>query len=165
MRPLTMEYIAGFVDGEGSFVIAITPRNHYFPFFCISNTNRQILVDIQKYFHVRLKFRSIKRKDPKRKIVYELRTSNIYGAKSIARQLLPFLRIKYSQAEIIIQYPEGEGIPIGKGFKGDYSIKSLQRKLYIKMRALNKRGPGNEELSGDPEEEYDPQLGLFKNNK
>ena len=161
MRPLTLEYIAGFVDGEGSFMINKPEKGLYKASFMISNSNKNILKDIKEYFSIGLKIRPDDRKNPKRKITYSLETTNIYQVKSIARKLYPHLRLKQKQAEIMMEYPSAKAIKIGGLSSEDHSTKALQGKLCRKIRALNKKGPSNQESNGDPQEEPDPQLGLF----
>ena len=162
MQPLTVEYIAGFVDGEGSFSIYESHARWYSPYFSITSTNTEIIRDIRKYFCLNVKIATKEPKKPEHKAAHELKTTNIDDCKSIAGQLLPFLRIKQKQAELITQFPRAQPTYIGRGSEPDLSTKALQQKLRKAILALNKTGPAAQESNEDPQLEPDPQLSLFQ---
>ena len=162
MQDLTLEYIAGFVDGEGSFTITKTHVDSYRPQFSIGNTNLQILQNIRKFFRITTKLKTTIPKNPRRATFYELAVSNLEQCKSIACQLLPYLRIKQQQAAIIMQFPRAYPTYIrGRTYK-DYSTYALVLKLRNKIVALNKTGPPDQESNAHPQLEPDPQLSLFQ---
>lgn len=162
MKPLTLEYIAGFVDGEGCFSIYESHARWYSPYFSITSTNTEIIRDIRKYFCLNVQIATKEPKKPEHKAAHELKTTNIDDCKSIAGQLLPFLRIKQEQAAIIMQFQRARPTYIGRGSQPDLSTKALQQKLRKAILALNKTGGSNEESNEDLPTEPDPQLSLFQ---
>lgn len=146
MDCLSLEYIAGFIDGEGCFTILNVGHDCYAPNFCIVNTNLQLLQRIQKFLSHNLKIYTRHPKNPNWKICYQVYTDNIDDCKSIARLLEPYLMIKKKQAQIIMQYPRARHINIGGVPQKDMATKSLQQKLRNRIRRLNKLGPPNQEV-------------------
>ncbi|MBA7497232.1 hypothetical protein ES702_07844 [subsurface metagenome] len=165
MKPLTLEYIAGFVDGEGSFTIARHKEDSYIPHITIGNTNLKIVQDIQKYFSIGLKIYTRHPKNPKHKVDYQLVAQTIDTCKSVAALLEPYLRIKKEQAQIFMQYPRSQYTSRLKGRQKDFSTKSLQQKLRNRIMALNKRGRPIQGANEDLQPEQDPQLNLFNLNQ
>jgi len=161
MKPLTLEYLAGFVDGEGSFMITKSNNDFYKPTFHIANTDLQILHDIRKFFRITAKIQTMIPKNPRWATAYYLAVKNIEQCKSIARQLHPYLRIKQQQAAIIMQFPKAYPTHIRGRTYRDYSTKGLQLKLRNKIIALNKKGPPHEESDHHSQLKPDPQLSLF----
>jgi len=146
MKKLTLEYIAGFVDGEGCFTILKWGRNSHCPVFCLTNTNLQILEDIQKYLSLKTKISIKNPNNPDWKTCYELHTNNINDCKSIATLLEPYLRLKQKRAQIIMQYPRARHINICGVPQEDISTKAYVKKLYNRIRRLNGRGPTIKEV-------------------
>ncbi|MBA7496092.1 hypothetical protein ES702_06690 [subsurface metagenome] len=165
MKKLTLEYIAGFVDGEGCFTICTRGEDKYSPLFELGNTNLHILQEIQKYFSFNLKIQTLKRKNPKWKTFYILRSNTIDAVKSIAHLLEPHLRIKKEQAQIIMQYPRAQLINIGGRTQQDFSTRAYVLQLRKRIMALNKRGPSTQGADEDLQPEPDPQLNLLELNQ
>ncbi|MBA7677125.1 hypothetical protein ES703_85373 [subsurface metagenome] len=161
MQPLTLEYIAGFVDGEGSFTILKIGGNCYLPRFAISNTDLDVLEDIRKFLCISTKIYKRYPKNSKWKIAYCLTANSLDECKSIAMLLEPYLRIKKGQAQIIMQYPRAHPPYQGSRLKENFSTKSLQLKLRNRIMLLNKTGPPDQESDEDLQQEPDPQGSLF----
>ena len=161
MQPLTLEYIAGFVDGEGCFTIISKGERGYQPRIDIGNTNLQILKEIQNYFSLRLKIQTRHRKNPKWKTLYMLSVRTIDECKSIATLLEPYLRLKQEQAQIIMQYPRQFTRVSGFSACTDSTSKLLQQKLHDRIKILNKTGPPTQGANEDLQQETDPQLNLL----
>jgi len=165
MKPLTLEYIAGFVDGEGSFMIKKKYGGDYSPAFSIANTDKQVIYDIRQYFSLSVNIGIAKAPTPKHKIAYRLKTLNIDDCKSIARLLEPHLRIKQEQAKIIMQFYRSNQTRIAGKFSTDFSTRAHNHKLYTKITRLNKKGPPTQGANEDLQQEPDPQLNLLDLNQ
>lgn len=165
MQHITLEYIAGFVDGEGTFTISIGGYKHFHPRFSLSNTNLDVIKEIQKYFSMGLRIHSFYMNDNKRKVCYQLQSQNIDQVKTIARLLEPHLRQKKEQAQIIMKYPRGKCKNNGRISVTDHSIKNLQLKLRERIMFLNKKGPGSKESDKEVELEKGTQMVLLKGGK
>ncbi|MBA7661734.1 hypothetical protein ES703_69754 [subsurface metagenome] len=161
MKDLTLEYIAGFVDGEGSFMIIPNDRESYRPTFIICNTDKKILEDIRQYLSLTTKLRVMKAPNPNSKTGYQLVTRGIDECKSIATLLEPYLRLKKEQAQIIMQFPRANIIHKGWHTLPDFSTRAYILKLRERIMKLNKRGPPTQEANEDLQPEPDPQLNLL----
>lgn len=165
MQPLTLEYIAGFVDGEGTIAIGKHKKGTYRPIFSISNTDLQILKDIRKYFSITTKLSIKRHKKANWKPCYDLRVNGIDECKSIAMLLEPYLRIKKEQAQIIMQYPRANPMQVGAHTVKDFSTETLIQKLRNRISKLNKRGNPVQGANEDLQPEPDPQLNLLDLNQ
>lgn len=165
MKNLTLEYIAGFVDGEGTFTIVKNNIDGYIPLFSVGNTNRQVLEDIRKFFSLAVNVNTHKPKNPTHKTAYLLPSMNIDDCKSIATALEPYLRIKKEQAQIIMKFPRSNPTLRGRHTLPDLSTRSLQQKLRKKIMLLNKTGKPVQEANEDLQPEPDPQLNLLDLNQ
>jgi len=161
MQPLTLEYIAGFVDGEGTLSITRHKKGTYRPLFEISNTYLQVLKDIRKHFSITTKLAIKRGKKANWKPCYALRVNGIDECKSIAMLLEPYLRIKKEQAQIIMQYPRAYPIQVGAHTVKDFSTETLIHKLRKRISKLNKRGLPTQGADEDLQAEPDPQLNLL----
>jgi len=161
LKKLTLEYIAGFVDGEGCFTISKSHSTCFYPALSVANTNLQILKDIRKYLSIGLKIHTKHPKNPNHKTFYILTTTTQDDVKYIATLLEPYLRIKKEQAQIIMQYPRALLLNIGGVFQEDLSTKALQQKLRNRIMRLNKTGKPGQGADEDLQAEPDPQLNLL----
>lgn len=96
---LNLDYIAGFIDGEGC--ISASTRGLR---LIITNTNKEILEEIQEYFgegkligRIRVKIRG--QNDNYRKKCYQLVLWNRH-AERVLLLLIPHLRLKKKEAEL-----------------------------------------------------------------
>lgn len=130
MNQLTPEkaaYIAGIVDGEGciSAVHDHPDRGNSIRLeLKIANTNRPLLESIQTDLGEG-RIQSVKRYSSRHKPCFELRVHGEKAQRSV-KQLLPFLRVKMQQAELLCSVKMREG---------NTHMETLQR-----FRELNKRG-------------------------
>jgi len=164
MHPITLEYIAGFVDGEGTFTIRTSRLNFYRPVFAICNTNKQVIEDIRRYFSIPGKISLMHHNHPKFLTAYQISTSDISLCKSIALLLEPYLTVKKEQAQIITRFPKSLHPPGGGRKLEDFSTNAYAAKLRKRIRYLNRGGPTAKELNDDLESEPDPQGSLFELN-
>lgn len=105
-----LAYIAGFVDGEGTITIQAVKRPDrcrtisHRPVLSIHNTCIDVLEWIKMIFGVGRIHRCSQRIE-NRKIVYKYAIT-CSNAINVARMLLPYLRVKRMQAEILIKFSE-----------------------------------------------------------
>ena len=128
-------WLGGFVDGEGCFHI-----NKY-PEFHLTNTDRQVLeyicenlkqsrVEALRDCKVRLSTMGSEKWKSRYKI-------QVRGRKAVewAKFLLPFLRLKTEQANLLIQFPFCNQKPV------PHHIMMLREQQQAKMNQLNATGP------------------------
>ena len=144
MTKITSAYLAGFVDGEGCVRInrhkcGWTKLGYRFePYLDITNTDKQQLLDIQRTLSAGT-VRAKKMYHSNRKQGY---VWTVYGntASAILQKLLPFLRIKRRQAELLISYANTFCLDSRVGKRLSTKDRMKQLRIYTKVRKLNKRG-------------------------
>ena len=107
-------YIAGFVDGEGCFCVGKPKRRgkrhfkkpdsefYYYPYFCVYNTDEQIIRWLVKV----IPFLSFGDCPPRKlgyKPQYRASSSNRDNIKALFPGLIPHLKIKKRQAELLLE--------------------------------------------------------------
>lgn len=103
---LDIQYIAGFVDGEGCIYAQVRENNRLDTRLTVTNTDLKTLLEIQEFFgcgKIREKSRSAKDIYTKICYVWEVWAKE---AAVVIKQLLPFLRQKKKQAELILELRE-----------------------------------------------------------
>lgn len=117
MKPLTIEYIAGFVDGDGSIGYSWRRSRHYESthksYRTVSlevvNTNKLILDDICAFFgegKVTIRCGNDQRFS-NAKTQYRWRVSRLSVVADILTKLIPYLRIKQTTAQTVLSVCEG----------------------------------------------------------
>ena len=145
----SIEYIAGFIDGEGHVSIARIPRRNRSHEYCvrlsITNTNRQILEEIRKSWGGHLATVSVRKPGWKRS--YVLVWTNAAAGRLLA-EVAPYLRVKSRQAVALRssldhihgcrrrRNKRGQLLPLSPR---DMEIREV---FYSRLRSLNRRGPG-----------------------
>jgi len=145
-------YLAGLIDGEGSFVIqktsvekiakssrSKTPK--YLAYFCIGMVDKAPLdlirdtIGMGKVYEERV---------PERRSIWRIRFGGRVTLIPFVKQLLPYLIVKRPQAELLLEFCEKWETPGKKehGYRDRVSEKELQRReeAYLKMRKLNAVG-------------------------
>ena len=130
-----LAYIAGFVDGEGHILIlSANTGTSFVAQLGISNTNVEILEWIQEIFGGYI---YDKQKVKGRKQGYQIRWNRRNRVKEILTLLLPYLKVKRAQAEVVIEFCELLD-------KSDRSLSgeefSICQELHYGISLLNKRG-------------------------
>ena len=145
-------YLAGLIDGEGSFVIqktnvekiakssrSKTPK--YLAYFCIGMVDKEPLdlirdtIGMGKVYEERV---------PDRRSIWRIRFAGRLTLIPFVEQLLPYLRVKKERAELILDFCKNWETPGKKehGYRACVSDQELQRReeAYLKMRKLNAVG-------------------------
>lgn len=144
-------YLAGLIDGEGSFVIqktevekisksskSKTPK--YLAYFCIGMVDKEPLDLIQKTIGAGKVYEE---RVPNRRSIWRIRFAGRLKLMPFIKQLLPYLIVKKKQAETVLKFCEEWVTPDNAGGKRKLvSIEELQRReeAYLKMRKLNAVG-------------------------
>lgn len=145
-------YLAGLIDGEGSFIIqktsvekisktsrSKTPK--YLACFCIGMVDKAPLdlirdtIGMGKVYEERV---------PERRSIWRIRFAGRLTLIPFIKQLLPYLIVKKPQAELVLEFCENWETPGKKehGYRDQVSEKELQRRerAYLTMRKLNAVG-------------------------
>lgn len=144
MGKLSLEYIAGFMDGEGCISIhenrawlaeSANGRPRIVMQVAIANCNKAILAQIQKQHGGSIC--RLKRPNRRSRQGYSLRLSE-QAACRFLEKILPFLRIKRKQAKLMLR--------LGKRKAKDVIYLSVhesvvRRNIAEQCKALNKKGP------------------------
>jgi hypothetical protein len=145
-------YLAGLIDGEGSFVIqktevekihksskSKTPK--YVPYFCIGMVDKAPLDLIQETISAGKVYEE---RVPNRRSIWRIRFAGRIKLIPFIKQLIPYLIVKKKQAELLLEFCENWIAPGRKehGYRDRVSVQELQRReeAYLKMRKLNAVG-------------------------
>lgn len=145
-------YLAGLIDGEGSFVIqktsvekiakssrSKTPK--YLPYFCIGMVNNEPIHLIQQVIGAGKVYEE---RVPNRRSIWRIRFAGRLKLIPFVQELLPYLIVKKPQAELMINFLKNWEMPgrQERGYRAKVSDKELQRReeAYLKMRKLNAVG-------------------------
>ena len=145
---LSLDYVAGFCDGDGCFTISIARHRRsndkiyveYKPMVLVSNTNRKILEDFKKTFKAgsiylgNYDLERVKKNGWKTRWNWVL---NNRQATEFCSIMLNKLIIKRAQAEILIKLQSTRST---RGKKTMPNILKKQKEMFKKIRKLNKRG-------------------------
>jgi hypothetical protein len=127
---MNLAYIAGFVDGEGCIGFCRL-RTYVFPRVLVTNTDFDILEDLQAKFGGDIKPLSLRKANWKQG--YTWRLSNM-RAVDFLDAIRPWLRIKDRQADTVFCWA---AVRPGKGKRPDRDATSL---LVEHMTWLNRKG-------------------------
>lgn len=149
MKDFSLEYISGFVDGEGCITLSRAyrkdMRDDVWGIIQIALSDKKDNIEILSQFN--LKFGGYLKKFTKRNknqndvIFWRLQSQK---AANLARKLLPYLFLKRRQAEILIRYSE-----LRDKHRKKRSLEFTEREmnerenLLKEIRILNKRGLQN----------------------
>lgn len=144
-------YLAGLIDGEGSFVIqktevekihkssnSKTPK--YLAYFCIGMVDRAPLDLIQETIGAGKVYEE---RVPNRRSIWRIRFAGRLKLMPFINELLPYLIVKKQQAKTVLDFCVKWVTPINaNGKRQMVSEQELQRReqAYLKMRKLNAVG-------------------------
>jgi len=137
---LSVEYIAGFIDGEGTITINTNLRSRGIPRVSIVNTNYDVLRLISYTINMWGVSNSIYTDCPKvssrHKIVHRLQVYDKQAVLTLCEVLLPHLVIKGEHAKIVIDFIKRRRM---EGRQGT-TFKELEKAMITRIRGLNRRG-------------------------
>ena len=139
-----LAYIAGLVDGEGSFHLHKHKRNTglitYDVSFYISNTKKELIDWLNKKIEgSRIQETKKNKEYLNRNICYLFHLTKQKNLLEFLPKIIPYLIIKRNQANIIFEFIKIRSSLYKRG--GHNSIHSNEEeKMYFKIRNLNKRG-------------------------
>lgn len=137
-----LAYLAGIVDGEGSFSLAPTRKSSHI-YVCrlsVGNTNPLIIAWLRRYFGGNVA--SEHRQNPKHKPVWRWTASGSELTR-ITEAVLPFLVGKVEQARIILAYRQTLAPAITGRRNVDCltpEIKQARASFHAQLATLNRRG-------------------------
>ncbi len=147
--PLSPKYLAGFIDGEGSLMIARwkSPqytRAYYKPRVSISNTNREVLEEVQQIYG------GILANQPPRKAAWRFAYQLIWTDGMVGPLLSvirPFLVIKRIQLGVLEDLIRSQGRALRsrgparrRPGRLPAPVRAYQVHLYRQVKKLNRRG-------------------------
>ena len=142
---LKLAYYAGFIDGEGSFVIVKRNQlNKGFKYgvqlsgrITVSNTYKSILEEMQEYFNEGSVLTN-NRRGKNYKIGYRLDIQKYDSVIKVVEQLLPFLKEKKERAKVLLQFCKRRKVLCAKKGRKPYVTEDFED--YFRLRELNKTG-------------------------
>jgi hypothetical protein len=145
-------YLAGLIDGEGSFVIMKTSVEKiakssrskspkYLAYFCIGMVDKAPLDLIQETINAGKVYEE---RVPDRRSMWRIRFAGRLKLMPFIENLLPYLIVKKKQAEVVLDFCKNWVTPGKKehGYRDCVSDQELQRRedAYLKIRKLNAVG-------------------------
>ncbi len=144
---ISLRYLAGFVDGEGSITLARRKREWGTVEYCsrvsIANTNRRILEGIQQEYGGTLSDYCFR--DPRWKPGHALIWTNA-AAERLIERLQPELRVKAKQVQALLQFRDYRNTcsrrrsDSGRLLSLDAMDLEVREQIYWILRALNAKG-------------------------
>ncbi len=149
-----LAWLAGFMDGEGSFMLMRTKRTkkrNLYVWACITipSTDRFVLEEVEKIlkFSINVKSSLIteRRRRPNCKQVYVLRISNIRNTYHLCRVLVPFLVLKKERAGLMLEYLTSRLSRGGTLYRpvkkfGNFPYSERETFIIDEIKRLNRRG-------------------------
>jgi hypothetical protein len=128
---VSLEYIAGFLDADGSIWVRQDVRNKngdkcYLLVVDFANTNKAVLESIQNELGSGSMYSKTRHSD-KHKDTYDLKIVGV-EAVQVVEKLLPHIVLKRKQAEIALK------------IQAEYTAGNNPEREFIELRTLNKRG-------------------------
>jgi len=148
-KRLGIEWLAGFIDGEGSFILQVSKERRWKngtcgirlrPRITISNTHKptmDFIAGLLKEFGVGHQFNVVSRKiyNPKHSQGYQISITGHKRSLKLIELLLPFLITRQRQAQLLKEFIEWRLSLPKDAWTGGYANKA---KEYIEsLRALN----------------------------
>jgi hypothetical protein len=126
-------WLAGFFDGEGTILVSKYIRTRdgrlrVVPEVMVSNTSKPVMMNIAETIDMPLAER--KRED--RKWIYELRIRKLENIVLFLEKIIPYLRIKRLQAELLYAYCKSR---VERPLNYEYTEEEIQ--IFRKIREIN----------------------------
>ena len=133
-------YLAGFFDGEGYFGVRTSKGHRNSARVCLSNTHQGVLLLIKSrlllYGISSCMGETVRQKPGNRQRQWYLEVSGINNVNEICKMMQPYLIVKHEQAELLSRFTF---LRIVEGKTGT-AFKAEENQIYLKLKALNKRG-------------------------
>lgn len=152
-------YIAGLIDGEGTIRIQKHQQGDWNPKYCptitFTNTNIDSVKLVQDFFRGRREIREHvggTKAFHSNKVCYRAHRGGRIAVANILMQLLPYLRIKKKQAELILEFDKNfqsaKGIGYRDGRRGGKETlpeeRARREDIYQQVTSLNRYGTRND---------------------
>jgi len=137
LTDIELAYIAGLVDGEGSIhATRKETKGTYYPFLCITMTHQGVVEWLaEKVGNKAVYVAAPERHKLARKPAYSFRLQG-RRAKLLCQGLMPYLKVKYYHANILLRWPCD--VRIGPGITIDQTgIIPIRENLAAELRKLN----------------------------
>ncbi len=135
-------YLAGFFDGEGHIGLSSKSTGCYTEHVHIGNTNKLVLDWIESKFGGNIRDGQKRGTIGKTGVrcnndsfVWEL---NSYSINKVLSELVPYLKVKKEQAEVMINYLTKIKTNSFQGTECPTWYRNKQKDVYIKLKTLNK---------------------------
>jgi hypothetical protein len=131
-------YLAAIIDGEGSIGLwERTGRERcYNPHIAIYNTNHELIKWVESIVcPIPYRIYTDRRGAHMHKISYNLAIRGIPPTYALLRAILPYLKIKNRQANLVLEFDEAR---IGRPIRQFNSIRDHQ--IYATLRSINQKG-------------------------
>lgn len=142
-------YLAGFMDGEGTFAIVKTfsvqrkpdgTKKKYIVYklnISVCNTNKEVMEWIAKHFGGKVLDSANDNRNPKYKIRYAWHVTHRHRQKDFILGVLPYLVAKKEQAKLALEFIKTYRDEPQYGVQLDSAIVERREELRNKMRILN----------------------------
>lgn len=136
---LSIEYVAGFMDGEGCFGFQKGRYAKYKPLISVGNTNVSIIRALLYTFQIwgiEARLSTEESRLRRQKDFYRILINKRDSVYMLCQILHPCLKIKQPNADAIMQFIEARRT---EGLKKD-TLKDIKMMLVERVRILNKKG-------------------------
>lgn len=137
-------YIAGLIDGEGTIRMQKFIENKwnpkYTPSISFVNTNLEVINLVGEFLKAPPFTHASNSGFKRNKICYKVQKSGAKATVEPLQKLLPYLRIKKKQAELVLKYCKDYKPKQGCGIKGNYRTEEenlFRESIYQQIKELN----------------------------
>jgi hypothetical protein len=146
MTELDLAYLAGFIDGEGSIgIVVVAKHKKYVTQIAACNCNPTPIMLLKELFGGKIRLRNWKNKKWKPNYEWKLTAKK---AAVVIKAILPYLKIKNKQAEIVLRSQQLKGKYTAGMMRWHPELKVARdaelQLLKEECNKLNKRGTGYE---------------------
>jgi len=137
MKKEVLAYLAGFLDGDGSIYFIIRKKGIE-PRIAFTNNSRELIEEIRSLINSKhITFWERHRINPNARETYHIRIGGLQDIKNFLEQILPYLRRKRPQAELMLEFCSSRLRRMKKGIRY-YSER--EKEIAKEVTKLNKRG-------------------------
>lgn len=136
----TAAYLAGLLDGEGSFQVTRHKSMTAYPRVCLAMTHKPVMswvAELLGGISVWVNNHTAQRRNPMWKPQYIVAVQG-HRAVALCKVVRPYLRVKQEQADVILAFPVEARA--GRSVRLDPVLNEKRLYAYVRMRELNARG-------------------------